>query len=386
MALSALWQRCVSWSSAIAQLLQPLVSPGTSCPTGSANLGQQPGQKQQPLPAPSAPAAGTRTQLPPPTPLASSHGIAPPSGNARGRIRGCRKPLAPVPPVRDTQHGSAKPSGTPLGSGSPPDTSVPMDLDTTPGLDISLGSDVSMDEDSPSGRDLSLASDVTMDEDSPSGRDLSLATDDPMDGGSLPGSDHVASCDISLSSDVPMEEDTFPRADISLPSHSTASHPGPLHGQAIGAPGVTPASESVLRHKVPLKGTRSHLDCSQGAVGTSRDGPSSVPMPTDHCGTSGTSPQPKNTSLRPPKKMPPTDCSVPKPSRAVLSTGHCNAGGTKPQDPQQGVGTGLPPPQSSMSPSNIALERRGTKRKRGSGPSPGSKCKAPAVRAGAESC
>ncbi|XP_064519926.1 cell surface glycoprotein 1-like [Pseudopipra pipra] len=404
MALSALWQRCVSWSSAIAQLLQPLVSRGTSCPTGSANLGQQPGQKQQPLPAPSAPAAGTRTQLPPPAPLASSHGIAPPSGNALGGARGRRKPLAPVPPVRDTQHGSANPSGTLLGSGSPPDTSVPMDVDTTPGLDISLASDVSMDEDSPSGRDLSLASDVsmdedspsgrdlslasdvTMDEDSPSGRDLSLATDDPMDGGSRPGSDHVASCDISLSSDVPMDEDTFPRGDISLPSHSTASHPGPLHGQAIGAPGVTPASEPVLRGKVLLEGTRSHLDCSQGAVGTSQDGRSSVPMPTDHAGTSGTSPQPKNASLCPPKKMPPTHRSVPKPSRAVLSTGHCKAGGTKPQDPQQGAGTNLPPPQSSMSPSNIALKRRGTKRKRGSEPNTGSKCKAPAARAGAESC
>ncbi|XP_051655240.1 mucin-7-like [Manacus candei] len=178
MALSALWQRCVSWSSAIAQLLQPLVSRGTSCPTGSANLGQQPGQKQQPLPAPSAPPAGTRTQLPPPAPLASSHGIAPPSGNARG----CRKPLAPAPPVQDTQHGptsSANPSGKPLGRGSPPGTSVPMDLDTTPALDISLGSDVPMDDDSPSGRDLSLASDVTMDEDSPSGRDLSLAMTSP---------------------------------------------------------------------------------------------------------------------------------------------------------------------------------------------------------------
>ncbi|XP_032551661.1 cell surface glycoprotein 1-like isoform X1 [Chiroxiphia lanceolata] len=406
MALSALWQRCVSWSSAIAQLLQPFVSPGTSCPTGSANLGQQPGQKQQPLPAPSAPAAGTRTQLPPPAPLASSHGIAPPSGNARRGARRRRKPLAPVPPVRDTQHGptgSTNPSGTPLGRGSPPDTSVPMDLDTSPGLDIRLGtdvpmdddspsgrdlslaSDVTMDEDSPSGRDLSLASDVTMDEDSPSGRDLSLATDVPMDGGSPSGSDHLVSCDISLSSDVPMEEDTFPRADISLPSHSTASHPGPLHGQAIGDPGVTPARDTGLRRRVLLKGTRSHLHRSQGAGGTSRDGRSSVPMPTDHAGTSGTSPQPKNTSLCPPKKMPPTDCSVPKPSRAVLSTGHCNAGGTKPQDPQQGAGTGLPPPQSSMTPRNIALERRGTKRKRGSGPSTGSKCKAPAARAGAGS-
>ncbi|XP_032539182.1 cell surface glycoprotein 1-like [Chiroxiphia lanceolata] len=275
MALSALWQRCVSWSSAIAQFLQPFVSPGTSCPTGSANLGQQPGQKQQPLPAPSAPAAGTRTQLPPPVPLASSHGIAPPSGNARRGARLRRKPLAPVPPVRDTQHGptgSANPSGTPLGRGSPPDTSVPMDLDTSPGLDIRLGtdvpmdddspsgcdlslaSDVTMDEDSPSGRDLSLASDVTMDEDSPSGRDLSLASDVPMDGGSPSGSDHLVSCDISLSSDVPMEEDTLPRADISLPSHTTASHPGPLHGQAIGAPGVTPARDTGLRRRVLLKG------------------------------------------------------------------------------------------------------------------------------------
>ncbi|XP_064531753.1 cell surface glycoprotein 1-like [Pseudopipra pipra] len=370
MALSALWQRCVSWSSTIAQLLQPFVSRGTSCPTGSASLGQQPGQKQQPLPAPSAPPAGTRTQLPPPAPLASSHGIAPPSGNARG----CRKALVPAPPVRDTQHGptsSTNPSGTPLGRGSPPDTSVPMDLDTTPALDISLGSDVpmdddtpsgcdlslasdvtmdedspsgrdlslasdvTMDEDSPSGRDLSLASDVTMDEDSPSDRDLSLATDVPMDGGSPSGSDHLVSCDISVSSDVPMDEDTFPRADISLPSHSTASHPGPLHGQAIGAHGVTPASDTGLRRKVLLKGTRSHLHRSQGAVGTSRDDRNSVPVPTDHAGASGTSPRPKNTSLCPPKKMPPTDCSVPKPSRAVLSTGHCKAGGIKPQDPQQ---------------------------------------------------
>ncbi|XP_032565067.1 ras-associated and pleckstrin homology domains-containing protein 1-like [Chiroxiphia lanceolata] len=389
MALSALWQRCVSWSSAIAQFLQPFVSPGTSCPTGSANLGQQPGQKQQPLPAPSAPAAGTRTQLPPPVPLASSHGIAPPSGNARRGARLRRKPLVPVPPVRDTQHGptgSANPSGTPLGRGSPPDTSVPMDLDTSPGLDIRLGTDVPMDDDSPSGCDLSLASNVTMDEDSPSGRDLSLASDVPMDGGSPSGSDHLVSCDISLSSDVPMEEDTLPRADISLPSHTTASHPGPLHGQAIGAPGVTPARDTGLRRRVLLKGTRSHLHRSQGAVGTSRDDGSSVPMPTDHAGTSGTSPQPKNTLLRPPKKMPPTDCSVPKPSRAVLSTGHCNAGGTKPQDPQQGAGTSLPPPQSSVSPRNIALERRGTKRKRGSEPSTGSKCKAPAARAGAGSC
>ncbi|XP_029815407.1 regulator of G-protein signaling 3-like [Manacus vitellinus] len=284
--------------------------------------------------------------------------------------------------ISDVSMDEDSPSGRDLSLAS----DVSMDEDSPSGRDLSLASDVSMDEDSPSGRDLSLASDVSMDEDSPSGRDLSLATDDPMDGGSSPGSDHVTSCDISLSSDVPMDEDTFPRGDISLPSHGTASHPGPLHGQAIGAPGVTPASETVLRGKVLLEGTRSHLDCSQGAVGTSRDGHSSVPMPTDHAGTSGTSPQPKNASLCPPKKMPPTDRSVPKPSRAVLSTGHCNVGGTKPQDPQQGAGTGLPPPQSSVSPSNIALKRRGTKRKRGSEPSTGSKCKAPAARAGAESC
>ena len=262
-----------------------------------------------------------------------------------------------------------------------------MDDDSPSGRDLSLASDVTMDDDSPSGRDLSLASDVTMDDDSPSGRDLSLATDVPMDGGSPPGSDHPVSCDISLSSDVPMDEDTFPRGDTSLPSHITASQSGPLHAQAIRAPGVTPASNTLLRRrKVLRKGARSHLDCSQGAVGTSQVDRSSVLMPMDHGGTSGPSPQPKKTSLCPPKKMPPTDCSVPKPSGAVPSTGHCNAGGTKPQDPPQGAGTELPPPQSSMSPQGIALENRGMKRKRGSEPSTGSKCKAPSARAGAESC
>ncbi|KAJ7396697.1 hypothetical protein BTVI_142519 [Pitangus sulphuratus] len=234
-----------------------------------------------------------------------------------------------------------------------------MDLDTTPGIDISLNSDVPMEDDTPSGCDLSLASDMPMDDDSPSGCNLSLASDVPMD------EDTPSGCDLSLSSDVPMDEDTFPRGDTSLPSHTTASQSGPLHIQTVGAPGVTLTSNSGLCHKVLLKGSRHHLDCSQGAVGTNRDDRSSIPLPMDHSGTSGTSPQPKNTSLCPPKKMLPTDCSVPKPSKAILSTGHCNAGGTEPWDPQQGAGTDLPPSQRSVSPrgSTLTPERRVTKRK-----------------------
>ncbi|XP_027571568.1 uncharacterized protein LOC113994679 isoform X2 [Pipra filicauda] len=357
MALSALWRRSASWRSALTRLVQLFRSPQSSGPRGSANL-------------------------PPPAPLASSPGVALPPNTARGGPQGSGKPLAgadqsaprgqlqpyghqgravaPVPPAQHTQRspaGSANPSGTPLGTGSPPDRSTPMDVDVTPALNISLASDVSMEEDAPRGCDLSLASDVSMEEDTARG------------------------CDLSLASDVAMEEDTSP------PRHTTASHSAALQVQAIRDPGVTPASRALPRGKVLPKGTQGHLGCSPGAAGTSQDHGSSVPVPTDRGGTSstsGTSPQHKIPSLCPPKKMPQKACSVPKPSQAVLSTGHRHAIGTKPQDSQQHVGTHLPPPQSSVPPHDTKLERRGTKRKRGSEPGAASKIKAPAAGAGAE--
>ncbi|XP_027488464.1 uncharacterized protein LOC113941512 [Corapipo altera] len=234
MALSALWRRSVSWRSALTRLVQLFRSPQTSGTKGSANL-------------------------PPPAPLASSPGLAVASNTARGGAQGSGKPLAGadqsapqgqlqpydhqgravalVPPARHSQRSpasSANPSGKPLGSGSPPDRSTPMDVDVTPALNISLASDVSMEEDAPRGCDLSLASDVAMEEDTARG------------------------CDLSLASDVSMEEDT-----------------------------------------------------------------------------------------------------------------------------QQHVGTDLPPPQSSVSPHDTKLERRGAKRKGGSEPGPASKIKAPAAGAGA---
>ncbi|KAJ7401997.1 hypothetical protein BTVI_90410 [Pitangus sulphuratus] len=98
--------------------------------------------------------------------------------------------MAPVPPVQDTQHSlasTANPSGAPLSSGGPPDTNSLVDLDTTPGGDINLGSDVSMDE------------------------------------------------------------HTFLRGDTSLPSPITPSHSAVLYVQAIRNPVVTPASDNVRR-------------------------------------------------------------------------------------------------------------------------------------------
>ncbi|XP_064519752.1 nascent polypeptide-associated complex subunit alpha, muscle-specific form-like [Pseudopipra pipra] len=374
MALSALWRRSASWRSALTRLVQLFRSPQSSGPKGSANL-------------------------PPPAPLASSPGVALPP-TARGGPQGSGKPLAgadqsaprgqlqpyghqgravaPVPPARHTQGSpasSANTSGTPLGSGSPPDGSTPMDVDVTPALNISLASDVSMEEDAPRGCDLSLATDVSMEEDTPRGCDLSLASDVAME------EDTPRGCDLSLASDVAMEEDTSP------PRPTTASHSAALQVQAIRDPGVTPASRALPRGKVLPKGTQGHLGCSPGAAGTSQDHGSSVPVPTDRGGTSstsGTSPQHKIPSLCPPKKMPQKACSVPKPSQAVLSTGHGHAIGTKPQDSQQHVGTDLPPPQSSVPPHDTKLERRGTKRKRGSEPGAASKIKAPAAGAGAE--
>ncbi|XP_039244485.1 uncharacterized protein LOC113994750 [Pipra filicauda] len=319
MALSALWRRSVSWRSALTRLVQLFCSPQSSGTKGSANL-------------------------PPPAPLASSPGAAVPSSTAQGGPQGSGKPLAgadqrapqgqlqpydhqgravaPVPPARHSPASSANPSGTPLGSGSPPDRSTPMDVDVTPALNISLASDVSMEEDAPRGCDLSLptdvsmeedtargcdlslASDVSMEEDTPRGCDLSLATDVSME------EDAPRGCDLSLASDVAMEEDTSP------PRHTTASPSAALQLQAIREPGVTPASRALLSGKVLPQGTQGHLACSPGAAGTSQDGgSSSVPVPTDR-------------------------------------------GDTK-------------------------LERRGAKRKRGSEPGPAMKIKAPAAGAGA---
>ncbi|XP_032540823.1 uncharacterized protein LOC116785424 [Chiroxiphia lanceolata] len=270
MALSALWRRSVSWRSALTRLVQLFRSPQTSGTKGSANL-------------------------PPPAPLASSPGVAVPSNTARGGAQGSGKPLAgadqsappgqlqpydhqgravaPVPPARHSQRSpasSANPSGTALGSGSPPDSSTPMDVDATPVLNISLASDVSMEEDAPRGCDLSLASDVSMEEDTARGCDLSLASDVSME------EDAPRGCDLSLASDVSMEEDAPRGCDLSL------------------------ASDVAME-----------------------------------------------------------------------------------EDTQQHVGTGLPPPQSSVSPDDTKLERRGAKRKRGSEPGVASKIKAPAAGAGA---
>ncbi|XP_039242818.1 basic proline-rich protein-like [Pipra filicauda] len=172
MALSALWRRSVSWRSALTRLVQLFCSPQSSGTKGSANL-------------------------PPPAPLASSPGAAVPSSTAQGGPQGSGKPLAgadqrapqgqlqpydhqgravaPVPPARHSPASSANPSGTPLGSGSPPDRSTPMDVDVTPALNISLASDVSMEEDAPRGCDLSLATDVSMEEDTARGCGCDLA-------------------------------------------------------------------------------------------------------------------------------------------------------------------------------------------------------------------
>ncbi|XP_027588631.2 uncharacterized protein LOC113994136 isoform X1 [Pipra filicauda] len=270
MALSALWRRSVSWRSALTRLVQLFRSPQSSGTKGSANL-------------------------PPPAPLASSPGAAVPSSTAQGGPQGSGKPLAgadqrapqgqlqpydhqgravaPVPPARHSQRSpasSANPSGTPLGSGSPPDRSTPMDVDVTPALNISLASDVSMEEDAPRGCDLSLATDVSMEEDTARGCDLSLPTDVSME------EDAPRGCDLSLASDVAMEEDTSP------PRHTTASPSAALQLQAIREPGVTPASRALLSGKVLPQGTQGHLACSPGAAGTSQDGgSSSVPVPTD---------------------------------------------------------------------------------------------------------
>ncbi|XP_027487832.1 uncharacterized protein LOC113940884 [Corapipo altera] len=271
MALSALWRRSVSWRAALTRLVQLFRSPQTSGTQGSANL-------------------------PPPAPLASSPGVALQSNTARGGAQGSGKPLAgadqsaprgqlqpyhhqgravaPVPPARHSQRSpasSANPSGTPLGSGSPPHRSTPMDVDVTPALNISLASDVSMEEDSPRRCDLSLASDVAMEEDTARGCDLSLASDVSM------AEDTARGCDLSLASDVCMEEDAPRGCDLSL------------------------ASDVAME-----------------------------------------------------------------------------------EDTQQHVGTRLPPPQSSVSPHDTKLERRGTKRKGGSEPGPASKIKATAAGAGAE--
>ncbi|XP_039243483.1 actin cytoskeleton-regulatory complex protein PAN1-like [Pipra filicauda] len=270
MALSALWRRSVSWRSALTRLVQLFRSPQSSGTKGSANL-------------------------PPPAPLASSPGAAVPSSTAQGGPQGSGKPLAgadqrapqgqlqpydhqgravaPVPPARHSQRSpasSANPSGTPLGSGSPPDRSTPMDVDVTPALNISLASDVSMEEDAPRGCDLSLATDVSMEEDTARGCDLSLASDVSME------EDAPRGCDLSLASDVAMEEDTSP------PRHTTASPSAALQLQAIREPGVTPASRALLSGKVLPQGTQGRLACSPGAAGTSQDGgSSSVPVPTD---------------------------------------------------------------------------------------------------------
>ncbi|XP_039244483.1 potassium/sodium hyperpolarization-activated cyclic nucleotide-gated channel 2-like [Pipra filicauda] len=175
MALSALWRRSVSWRSALTRLVQLFRSPQSSGTKGSANL-------------------------PPPAPLASSPGAAVPSSTAQGGPQGSGKPLAgadqrapqgqlqpydhqgravaPVPPARHSQRSpasSANPSGTPLGSGSPPDRSTPMDVDVTPALNISLASDVSslaatyvsMRMTPPALRPLAGHSHVSMEEDAP---------------------------------------------------------------------------------------------------------------------------------------------------------------------------------------------------------------------------
>ncbi|XP_032540961.1 uncharacterized protein LOC116785465 [Chiroxiphia lanceolata] len=306
MALSALWRRSVSWRSALTRLVQLFRSPQTSGTKGSANL-------------------------PPPAPLASSPGVAVPSNTARGGAQGSGKPLAgadqsappgqlqpydhqgravaPVPPARHSQRSpasSANPSGTALGSGSPPDRSTPMDVDATPVLNISLASDVSMEEDAPRGCDLSLASDVAMEEDAPRGCDLSLASDVSME------EDTARGCDLSLASDVSMEEDAPRGCDLSLASDVSME-----------------------------EDTARGCDLSLA---------SDVSMEEDA----------------------PRGCDLSLASDVAME-----------EDTQQHVGTGLPPPQSSVSPDDTKLERRGAKRKRGSEPGVASKIKAPAAGAGA---
>ena len=378
----------------------------------------------------------TSTDLPPSATFVMGHGIASPPGAALGGPQACGLPLvwadqwapqgqqqpflpynsqgravAPAPPGLPLSHpcyhhlkgqyiqhrlsSTAKPLGAPLGSGSPSSNDVPMDDDTPPGGDIPLGRDVPMDEgtllggdiplgsdfpmddDTPPGGDIPLGSDVPMDEGPPPGHDNSLGSDIPMDEGTLPGQDN------SLGSDVPMDDDTLPGGDNPLGSDVSPSHSAALDVQAIRDPVVIPAGDFVLPEEVLLEEAMRHLTCSLGAVGISQDNPSSVPIPRDFGGTSGTMPHHKISSPWLPEKMLSADYSVPKTSKAILSMEHFNTIRMKPEDPRQDAGTDLPPPQGSVSRHDIRLEKRGKKRRYGSLPKTGSKRKAPAARAGA---
>ena len=120
-----------------------------------------------------------------------------------------------------TQHSlssTTKPLGIALGIGSPPGSDAPMEEDTFPGGDISLGNDVPMEE-----------------------------------------------CTL-LGGNTPLQSDVHP-------SPSAARHV-----QAIRDPMVIPASNILLPEKVLLEAAMRCLDCSLGAVAISQDSPSSVPM------------------------------------------------------------------------------------------------------------
>ncbi|KFQ93919.1 hypothetical protein Y956_06026, partial [Nipponia nippon] len=87
--------------------------------------------------------------------------------------------------------------------------------------------------------------------------------------------------DISLDSDVPMEEGTIQGGNIPLHSDIPPIPSATLRVQAIRDTVVIPASAIVLPEEVLLEEARRRLDCSLRAVGISQDGPSSIPMPRD---------------------------------------------------------------------------------------------------------
>ena len=144
--------------------------------------------------------------LPPATNFATGHGVASPPGTALWGPPGCGSPRPghnngrpgtkrscsaqqpsresngpspssaatgppQLPPPRGTAHTArplqhSQPLPAPLGSGSPPGNHVAMDQGTSPcGLDISLATDIPMEEDTGQGLVISLATDVYMEED-----------------------------------------------------------------------------------------------------------------------------------------------------------------------------------------------------------------------------
>lgn len=253
--------------------------------------------------------------------------------------KGQRTVAAPAPPVLPlplpgyhhlkgpyTQHSL---SSTALGSASPPVNPTPKDNGSGPGTDITLDTDVPMEE-----------------------------------GTLLDG-------DISLASDVTMEEDALPCGDIS-PSPSATLH---VHA-TIRDDTAIPAGNIALPKEMLLDGAKRCLHSSPRAVGISQGGPSCVPMPKDPA-----IPHHEISSHALPEKMLPTDYGVPSTSKAILSVEHSNTTRVKLKVPQQDAGTDLPRLQGSTSQPNITRDEQGKKHLNGSLPRKASKRKGPALSA-----